>query len=161
SGRQGPAGQATWPRYIYNVNPAVPPPPPAPGPAQLSASRGREVEGVFANALFDYVNKATGFAGFALGPTGDGATHCTQPQEFIATWQAGLPATDRTAKLDQLHRLVRWLLIDPISTVVGDKRWWSGRYPAGAGGIPTTKVYDILLRVFMQDPTAPATPEES
>jgi hypothetical protein len=27
--------------------------------------------------------------------------------------------------------------------------------------VPTTKVYDVLLRVFTQDPAAPATPEES
>jgi hypothetical protein len=172
SGMKGPPGtKVSWPKYIFLVYPPGPPNISATGfsgsfgPAlQLSASKGRDVEAVFAYALFEYVKASTGFGGFLLGTTGDSERRCVQPQAFLDTWQSSLPASSATAKLDQLHRLVSWLLIDPITVVVGDKRFWTGRYPAGAGGVPYPKVYDVLLRVFGQDlaRTGPApTPEES
>ena len=92
-----------------------------------------------------------------LGTTADGPNGCKQPQAFINDWQKkASPGT-----LDQLHLLVGWLLVDPITTVMGDKAQWTGQWPVGGQSVPYPAVYDHLNRVFTQKPASPTTPQES
>ncbi|HVN12737.1 MAG TPA: hypothetical protein VMT69_11635 [Kineosporiaceae bacterium] len=145
--------KSSWAKYKYGVYLPVPPNP----VVSLSTYCGRQVEGVFAFALFEHISKATGFAGFVLGTTGDGPDGCKQPQAFINAWQKKAHA----GALDQLNRLIRWLLVDPITVVMGDKTQWTGQWPATGQSVKYPAVYDHLKRVFDQNPANPQTPQES
>ena len=148
-----PAGKSSWAKYSYGVYYPAPPY----TSVSLSALCARQVEGAFAFALFEYISHATGFGGFVLGQTGDGPNGCKQPQAFIDNWKLKAHAGAE----DQLHRLVGWLLVDPITVVMGDKTQWTGQWPVGGQPEPYPAVYDHLNRVFTNKPGSPQTPQES
>jgi hypothetical protein len=159
-----PPGKENWPQYVFDVQ--------EPGPANsrtkvaLSARCGRQVEGVYASALFDYICAATGFDGFLILQH-DSPTGYRQPQAYLDDWQNALSQADRAKKLAQLHGLVDWLFVDPLRFVIGvNYLSWSGIWPEppATGGVRYPTVYDMLVRIQKRDPerNGPApTPEES
>ena len=156
-----PAGRETWERYrvqvwvptksgeLYDMTPAA-----------LSERCGRRIEGVFAGALYEFVNHAinpSDLLVFYLS-SDDTERSCKQPAAHLEEWAAGL--VDREAGLAQLRRLASWVLVDPIGAVLGsDALGWTGRWPDLTGTrFPT--VYDYLRRIADLDPASPTMPPE-
>ncbi len=161
--RTPPTGQTGWAKFAHDVKR------PAPGATTtvvaLSLYCGRRVEGVFAFALHDYIFTVTGFGGFPV-VSDDTPTGYRQPTAYLDDWLGSLPAADRTARLDQLHRLVGWLYVDPMRFVMNYYFGWTGIWPEppATGGVRYATVYDLLARIETRDPArsgSPPTPEES
>lgn len=155
-----PSGKAGWEQYRYDVH--VPVAGQAASayyrnPAYLSSRCGRNVEGVFAGALWEYLSDLTGLPALYRSAD-DKETGCKQPQAFFDDWR--LSRANPPDALAQLRRLVTWLLVDPLQNVVGQAATWTGRWP-DPGGDPYPTVYDFLKRIEQRDPGGANDPKEA
>lgn len=116
---------------------------------------GRNIEGVFAQALHMFVNRITSLASL-FQTADDTAVGCRRPQSYLDEW-----LTREDADLDGLRRVITWVIVGPIRDVVGGPSFlWSGQWPQGSGAhYPTT--YDFLRAIESTAPAPPPSEKES
>ena len=155
-----PAGEEGWARHRYLVDTPIPGQPAGSydgEPHPLRECSGRNVEGVFAGAMHQYLTDVTGLPG--LGSVGDDTgSGYKRPQAYLDEWLGG--RADPATALVQLHRMAAWLLVDPLEAVVGDSFWYTGHWPEPSGDRYPT-VYDYLRRIEREAPIGAADPKES
>jgi hypothetical protein len=158
--RTAPAGEAGWERHLYDVWVPLAGQPASStyaNPFYLSNRSGRNVEGVFAGALWEYLSGPTGLSPL-YASADDTDAGCKQPREHLDDWLDH--RANPTEALAQLRRMANWLLIDPLLTRVGGGAGWTGRWPDDPSGTPYPTVYDFLKRIEDQDPGGVHDPQE-
>jgi hypothetical protein len=143
----GPPGFGHWARYIFLVaEPVAHTQSHRSRDRRLSDFCGRNVEGVFAGALHEFVVLLTDLPRLFRDDDDDEQGY-RQPGEYFEDWLAEQADPEASAAL--LHQLVDWLLVDPIRNVLGHESPWSGRWPEPTGASYPTP-FDYLSRIRQQ-----------